>query len=186
MKTKMRNLKSAGLWLTVALLLLSTVGCVDIFSIRGNIEAIPEGKGIRAPGFKTGTYTDFSEKPQETRISWNEQAKEYDIQLKDSDASGFRLMKLQRKYYLLQAKEDDHFDYAVIKVHKDIVDFLNIKEDREETVKQLMNKHGLAVDEEEHVSGTRDGLVSFFKDLVREKYLRSGEQMRYIGEKTGK
>jgi hypothetical protein len=178
----MKKLRNSGLCLAALFLILSTGGCVDIFGIRSNIEVIPEGKGIRAPGFKSGTYKDFSDKPQETRIRWDEKAKEYEMQMKDSDASRFRLLKLRRKYYLLQDKEEDHFDYTVIKVYKGIVDFLNIKEDREEKVKNLMKKHGLAVDEEHCVTGTANGLVSFFKDLVRKKYLRSGEKMRYIGK----
>jgi hypothetical protein len=180
---KMKKLRNTGLGLAALFLILSTAGCVDIFGIRSNIEVIPQGKGIRAPGFKTGTYKDFSDKPQETRIRWDEQAKEYEMQMKDSDASRFRLLKLRRKYYLLQSKEEKHFDYVVIKVHKGTVDFLNLKENHEEKMNKLLKKYGLEKDAEENVTGNRDGLTAFFKALVKKKYLTSGEQMRYIGEK---
>ena len=179
MKEKKR--KNIWLWLVTLLLILFSTGCLNIFSIRSNIEVIPGGKGIYAPGFKTGIYTDFSEKPGKTRITWDKQSKEYEIQTNDSEVSRFRLMKLRRKYYLLQSKEEEHFNFAVIKVHKGTVDFLNIREDHEEQLKKLLKKHGLEVDEEDNVSGTGDGLVSFFKDLVKKKYLESGEKMRYIG-----
>ncbi|NIM12063.1 MAG: hypothetical protein GTO45_08085 [Candidatus Aminicenantes bacterium] len=179
----MKKSRNTGLCVAALFLILSTVGCVDIFGIRSNIEVIPEGKGIQAPGFKSGTYKDFSDKPQETRIRWDEQAKEYEIQMKDSDASRFRLLKLRRQYYLLQSKEEDHFNYVVINIHGDIVDFLNLKEDNEEKVKKLMKKYGLEKDAEDNVIGTRDGLTAFFKTMVKKKYLTSGEQMRYIGER---
>jgi hypothetical protein len=92
-------------------------------------------------------------------------------------------MKLRRKYYLLQTKEENDFSYVVIKVHRGIVDFLNIKEDHEKKLERLMKKHGLAVKEGDYVIGSRDGLVKFFKDLVRKKYLQSGERLRYLGKK---
>ena len=180
MKEKKR--KNIRLCLVTLLLILFTTGCLNIFSIRSNIEVIPEGKGVYAPGFKTGTYTDFSEKPGKTRIIWDKQSKEYEIQPNDTDVSRFRLMKLRRKYYLLQSKEEDHFHFAVIKVHKGTVDFLNIKEDHEEKLKELLKKYKLEVDEGDNVSGTGDGLVSFFKDLVKKKHLESGEKIRYIGK----
>lgn len=181
MKEKKR--KNIRLCLVTLLLILFTTGCLNIFSIRSNIEVIPEGKGVYAPGFKTGTYTDFSDKPEKTRIIWHKQSKEYEIQTKDPEASGFRLMKLRRKYYLVQSKEEEHFNFAVIKVHKGTVDFLNIKEDHDEKLKELLKKHVLEVDEEDNVRGTGDGLVSFFKDLVKKKYLESGEKIRCIEKK---
>jgi hypothetical protein len=180
MKEKKR--KNIRLCLVTLLLILFSTGCLNIFSIRSNIEVIPEGKGIYAPGFKTGTYTDFSEKPGKTRIIWDKQSREYEIQPNDPDVSRFRLMKLRRQYYLLQSKEEDHFSFAVIKVHKGIVDFLNIKEDHEEKLKKLLKKHRLELDEEDNISGTREGLVLFFKDLVKKKYLESGEKIRYLGK----
>lgn len=169
--------------LAVFCLLLLTNACLDIFGFQSDIQVIPQGKGIRAPGLKTGAYKDFSEEPKITRISWHEQEKEYEIEFTDSEPSRFQLMKLRRKYYLLQAKEENHFSYVVIKVHHGIVDFLNIKEDHEEKLETLMKKHGLAKEEGDHVIGSRDGLVSFFKDLVRKKYLQSGERLRCIGKK---
>jgi hypothetical protein len=84
---------------------------------------------------------------------------------------------------LLQSKEEKHFDYVVIKVHKGTVDFLNIKENHEEKLSKLLKKYGLEKDAEENVTGNRDGLAAFFKALVKKKYLTSGEQMRYIGDK---
>lgn len=179
----MKNLRNTGLCLAALFLILSTAGCVDIFGIRSNIEVIPQGKGIRVPGFKSGTYKDFSDKPQETVIRWDGQAKEYEMQMKGPDTSRFRLLKLRRKYYLLQYKEEDHFSYVVINVHGDIVDFLNLKENHEEKLNKLLKKHGLEKDAEDNVTGTRDGLTAFFKTLVKKKYLTSGEQMRYVGEK---
>jgi hypothetical protein len=179
---KEKNRKNFRLCLVTLLLILFSTGCLNIFGIRSNIEVIPGGKGIYAPGFKTGIYTDFSDKPGKARIIWNKQSKEYEIQTKDPEVSRFRLMKLRRKYYLLQSKEEEHFNFTVIKVHKGIVDFLNIKEDHEEKLKKLLKKHGLEVDGEDNVSGTGNSLVSFFKDLVKKKYLESGEKMRYIGK----
>jgi len=180
----MKEKKRKNIWLCLVtlLLILFSTGCLDIFSIRSNIEAIPEGKGIYAPGLKTGTYTDFSEKPGKTRIIWDKQSREYGIHPNDSDVSRFRLMKLRRKYYLLQSKEEDHFNFAVIKVHKGTVDFLNIKEDHEEKLKKMLKKHRLELDEKDNISGTREGLVLFFKDLVTKKYLESGEKIRYPGK----
>lgn len=180
MKEKKR--KNIRLCLVTLLLILFSTGCLNIFGIRSNIEVIQEGRGVYAPGFKTGTYTDFSDKPGKARILWNKQSKEYEIQTKDPEVSRFRLMKLRRKYYLLQSKEEDHFIFAVIKVHKDTVDFLNIKEDYEEKRKELLKKHGLGVDGEGNVSGTREGLVLFFKDMVKKKHLKSGEKLRYLGK----
>ena len=113
--------KKTWLCLAVLLLVLFTTGCLNIFSIRSNIEVIPEDKGIYAPWFKTGTYTDFSEKPGKFGIIWNKQAKEYEIQTKGPEVSRFRLMKLRRKYYLLQSKEEEHFNFTVIKVNKGTV-----------------------------------------------------------------
>lgn len=179
----MKKLRNTGLCLAALFLILSTAGCVDIFGIRSNIEVIPEGKGIQAPGFKSGTYKDFSDKPQETRIRWDEQAKEYEIQMKDSNTSRFRLLKLRRQYYLLQSIEEDHFNYVVINVHGDIVDFLNLKENHEEKLSKLLKKHGLEKDAEDNVTGTRDGLIAFFKTMVKKKYLTSGEKMRYVGDR---
>jgi len=179
---KEKKQKNIRLFMLTLLLILFTTGCLNIFSIRSNIEVVPEGKGIYAPGLKTGTYTDFSDKPGKTRIIWNKQSKEYEIQTKDPEVSRFRLMTLRRKYYLLQSKEEEHFNFTVIKVHKGTVDFLNIKEDHEEKLKELLKKHGLEVDEEDNVSGTGDGLALFFKDLVKKKYLESGEKMRYLGK----
>ena len=48
--------------------------------MRSNIEVISKGKGVYAPGFKTGIYTDFSEKPGKAGITWDKQSKEYEIQ----------------------------------------------------------------------------------------------------------
>ena len=180
MKEKKR--KNIRLCLVTLLLIVFSTSCVNIFSVRSNTEVIPEGEGIYAPGFKSGTYTDFSEKPGKIRIIWDKQSKEYEIQPNDSDVSSFRLMKLQRKYYLLQSKEKNHFIFAVIKVHNGTVDFLNIKEDRKGKLKKLLKKHNLEKDAQDNVTGTRTGLVSFFKDLVKKKYLESGEKMQYIGK----
>jgi hypothetical protein len=180
MKEKKR--KNIRLCMVILLLILFSTGCLKVFSISSNIDVIPKGKGIYAPGFKTGTYTDFSEKPGKVRIIWDMQSKEYEIQTKEQEVSRFRLIKLRRKYYLLQSKEEDRFNFAVIKVHKDTVDFLNIKKDHEEKLKELLKKHGLEVDEEDNVRGTREGLVSFFKDLVKKKHLESGEKLRYLGK----
>lgn len=178
----MKEKKRKNIWLCLVtlLLILYTTGCLNIFSISSNFEVVLEGKGIYAPGLKTGIYTDFSDKPGKTRIIWDKQSREYEIHPNDSDVSRFRLMKLRRKYYLLQSKEENHFIFAVIKVHKGIVDFLNIKEDHEEKLKELLKKHGLQLEEGDNVSGTGDELVLFFKDLVKKKYLESGEKIRYI------
>jgi hypothetical protein len=182
-KMKTPAFKKVLTGLAVFCLILLTSACLDIFGFRSNIQVIPRGKGIRAPGLKAGAYKDFSEEPKITRISWHKQAKEYEIEFTGSDPSRFQLLKLRRKYYLLQTKEENHFSYVVIKVHRGIVDFLNIKEDHEEKLERLLKRHGLAVEEGDHVIGSRDGLVLFFKDLVRKKYLHSGERLRYIGKK---
>ncbi len=179
----MKKLRNTGLCLAALVLILSTGGCVDIFGISSNIEIIPGGKGVRAPDFKNGTYKDFSDKPQETRVRWDEQAKEYEMQMNGPDASRVRLLKLRRHYYLLQSKEENRFDYVVIKVNGDIVDFLNLKENHEEKLSKLLKKYGLEKDAEENVTGTRNGLVSFFKALVKKKYLTSGEKIRYVGDR---
>lgn len=179
----MKEKKRKNIWLCLMTLLLAlfTTGCLNIFSIRSNIEVIPEGKGIYAPGFKTGTYTDFSEKPEKFRIIWDMQSKEYEIQTKDPDISRFRLMKLRRKYYLLQSKEEEYFDLTVIKVHKGTVVFLNIKEDHEKKLKKLLKEHSLEMDGEDNINGTGNDLILFFKDLIKKKYFESGEKIQYIG-----
>jgi hypothetical protein len=179
MKKIFKNLLTGA---AVLCLILLNSACVDIYGIQSNTQVIPQGKGTRAPGLKTGAYTDFSKEPNITRILWHKQEKEYEIEFTDSEPFKFQLMKLRRKYYLLQAKEKNHFNYAVIKVHHGVVDFLDIKEDYKEKLQILMKKHGLAVEEGDDVIGSRDGLVLFFKDLVRKKYLQSGEHIRYIGK----
>jgi uncharacterized lipoprotein YehR (DUF1307 family) len=178
----MKKIRNTGLCLVALFLIMTIAGCVDIFGIRSNIEVILQGKGIQAPGFKSGTYKDFSDEPQETVIRWDEKAKEYEMQMNDADTSRFRLLKLRRQYYLLQSIEENHFNYVIINVHGDIVDFLNLKENHEEKLSKLLKKYGLEKDAEENVTGTREGLISFFKALVKKKYLSSGEQMRYVGK----
>ena len=89
-------------------------------------------------------------------------------------------MHLRKNNYLLQARDEDHYEYTIIKIDGDIVDFLNIKEDYEKKVEKLMKKYSLATNEEDIVIGTRKDLISFFKKLVKAKYLESGEQIKYI------
>jgi hypothetical protein len=180
---KIKKFKTLFLFGTVLALLLFLTGCVNILSFQSKIEIIPEGEGIRAAEFKMGTYIDFSKDPKPMEIKWDEKRKEYAISFENSKSNHFRLMHLRRKNYLLQARDEDHYEYAIIKIDGDTVDFLNIKEDYEKKVDRLMKKYGLTTNEEDIVMGTRKGLISFFKRLVKSKYLESGERIKYIDKK---
>ena len=181
---KIKKFKTLFLsWAVLALLFLIT-GCLNILSLQSKVEIIGEGEGIRAAGFKMGTYTDFSKKPKPIKIKWDGKRKEYAIYFEHSKANHFRLMHLRRKNYLLQARNEDHYEYAIIKIDGDIVDFLTIKEDYEKKVEMLKKKYGLATNEEDMVMGTRKGLISFFKRLVKSKYLESGEQIKYVDKNS--
>ncbi len=177
---KIKKVKTLFLLWAVLALLLSTAGCLNILSFQSKVEIIAEGEGIRAAEFKMGIYTDFSKEPKPVEIKWGGKLNEYEIYFENSKKNNFRLMHLREKNYLLQARNEDHYEYAIIKIDGDIVDFLNIKDDYEKKVEKLMKKYNLATDEEDRVMGTRKNLISFFKKLAKAKYLESGEQIKYI------
>lgn len=178
---KIKKLKSFFLFSTVFLLIFFTGACLDIMSYRCKTEIIPAGKGIRAAKFKMGTYTDSSEKPGKVQIKWHEQLKEYQLEIPGSKGSNFRLMHLAGKNYLLQAGEEDYYNYSIIAIEGDIVAFLHIKENRENNVEDLIKTHGLELMENEELTGSREGLISFFSGLLRLDYLEPGEKIKYIG-----
>jgi len=178
---KIKEFKTFILLSAALSLILFTSACLDIMSYRSKIEVIPEGKGIKAAEFKMGTYRDFSEKPENVQINWNDTLKEYEIHVGDSKGGNFRLMHLGGKNYLLQAKEEDFYDFSIIGIDGDIVHFLDIKENVDEKVKVLMKTHGLEVIENDEITGTRAGLISFFTDLLTFDYLKPGEKIKYIG-----
>jgi len=182
---KIKKFKTLFLFWTVLALLLLISGCLNIFSIQSKVEIIAEGRGIRAAEFKIGTYIDFSKEPKPMKIKWDEKRKEYEIYFENSKTNHFRLMHLRRATYLLQARDEDHYEYTIIKIDGDIVDFLNIKEDYERKLDRLMKKYGLTTNEEDIVMGTRKGLISFFKRLAKSKYLESGERIKYIDINKG-
>ena len=177
---KIKKVKTLFLFWAVLALLLLTAGCLNILSYQSKVEIIAKGKGIRAAKFKMGTYTDFSKEPKPVEIKWDGKLNEYEIYFENSKKNNFRLMHLRKNNYLLQARDEDHYEYTIIKIDGDIVDFLNIKEDYEKKVEKLMKKYSLATNEEDRVMGTRKDLISFFKKLVKAKYLESGEQIKYI------
>jgi hypothetical protein len=179
---KIEKVKTLFLVWVVLAVLLSTFGCVNILSFQSKVEIIGQGQGIQAAGFKMGTYTDFSKEPKPIKIKWDGKRNEYEIYFENSKANNFRLMHLRKKNYLLQAHNDneDHYEYAIIKIEGDIVDFLNIKEDYQKKLESLKKKYNLITNEEDIVMGTRKNLISFFKKLAKAKYLESGERIRYI------
>lgn len=177
---KIKKIKTLFLLWAVLALLLSTAGCLNILSYQSKVEIIAKGKGIRAAEFKMGTYSDFSKEPKPVEIKWDGKRNEYEIYFENSKKNNFRLMHLRKKNYLLQVDSEDIYEYSIIKIDGDIVDFLNIKEDYEKKIEKLMKKYSLATDEEDRVIGTRKNLISFFKKLVKAKYLESGEQIKYI------
>ena len=120
---KIKKLKTFFLLPAALSLLLFTSACLDIMGYRSKIEVIAEGEGIKAAGFKMGTYRDFSEKPENVQIQWNDTLKEYEIHIGDSKGNNFRLMHLSGKNYLLQAKEEEFYDFSIIRIDGDIVHF---------------------------------------------------------------
>jgi hypothetical protein len=167
-------------------ILLTTTGCLNVLAYKSKIEIIGEGKGTRAAGFKEGTYIDPTNQddPKPMIFTWDEKQKEYEIRVDDSKPNRFRLMRLKKKYYLLQAynENEDNYEYAVIKISGDTFDFLNIKEDYEEKLENLLKKYHLTVNEDDEITGTKKGMKSFFKKLVKAKYLESGIPLKYKGE----
>ena len=175
---KIKIFKTLFLFIAVLSLILFTTGCLDIMSYRSKIEIIPKGKGIQAVEFKMGIYTDFSEKPEKIHIGWNDKLKEYEIHIGDSKGSYFRLKHLSGHNYLLQVKEENLYDFSIITIEGDIVVFLNIKEDFDDKVSALMKTHGLEMIENDELTGTRKGLISFFTDLLTLNYLEPGERLK--------
>ncbi len=181
--TAEKQLKTALVCLTISALLLFMAGCLDIMAYKSKTEIITKGKSIRAPEFKTGTYTDFGDEPKQMQLAWNRQSKEYEIRMQDAGrVSGFRLKHLSGSSYLLQGKEDAHFQYSIITIAGDIVHFLDIKEDYDEQVSALLKKHGLKVNPEDSddVSGTRKTLIAFFTGLLKKDYLKYGEKIKFV------
>jgi hypothetical protein len=177
---KIKKVKTSFLLWVVLVMLLSTSGCLNILSYQSKVEIIAKGKGIRAAKFKMGTYSEFSKEPKPVEIKWDGKLNEYEIYFENSKKNNFRLMHLRTKNYLLQVDSEDIYEYSIIKIEGDIVDFLDIKKDYEKKIEKLMKKYNLVTDEEDRVIGKRKNLLSFFKKLVKAKYLKSGERIRYI------
>lgn len=186
----MKQLKTFFLFVGMLALLLSTTGCLNVLSYKSKIEVIGVGKGTRAAGFHEGAYIDPTNKedPKPMVFKWDKSRNEYEIRVGDSKPDRFRLMHLRKNHYLFQAyseKEDykeDYYEYAIIKISGDTLDFLNIKEDYEEKVEKLLKKYHLTVNEDDEITGTKKTLKSFFKKLVKAKYLESGILLKYKGE----
>jgi hypothetical protein len=181
----MKPFKTVLLLPVIATLLLFTTGCIDIMAYKSKTEIIADGKGIRAPEFKLGTYTDFSEKPQNIRFHWNDRTKEYEIEKKGSRGASFRLIRLKGSNYLLQGKEENYFQYSIITFEGDLLHFFNFKEEKEKKVEALIKKHDLTVNPEDRddLTGSRKELIAFFKSLLKKGYLEYGEKLKYLPDK---
>jgi len=44
-----------------------------------------------------------------------------------------------------------------------------------------MKTHGLELIENDEITGTRQGIIAFFTDLLTLNYLKPGEKIKYVG-----
>lgn len=177
MKTK--TIKTTVLAAVIAALLLFTTGCLDILAFKSRTRVIKAGKGDHARHFKTGTYRFSEEDTKPAHFQWDKKNREYTITIDGSKPQRFTFKHLRKKFYLLQAyhKEEDYYEYALIKITKNTFGFLNIKDKYKEKLPGLWAKYGLTQDEEELLDGSRADLSAFFKFLVKSKYLTLGERL---------
>ncbi len=173
--------------LVVLSLLLSTSGCIDIFFMQSDTKVIADGKGVLAPGFKPGVYESMDEKPERVTIDWDRAAKEYLIQKNGPKRDRFRLLKLRGSYYLMQTRDENEekYMYLIIQAKDGFIDFVDADKDEKKncmvTIKGLLVKFGLEMDEERNISGSPKKMVSFCKAVIKKSCLKSGHQLRYIG-----
>lgn len=169
--------------LAVLLVLLFTAGCIDLFYMQSKTRVIAEGKGVLAPGFKPGIYESMDEKPERVTISWDDSTKEYEI-LKEDSSDRFSLLKLRRKFYLLQTRDsgEENYKYFIIKTEGGIIDFMDADKDAEKsciaTMKGLLLKYGLEMDEDQNITGTPKGMISLCKAVIKKNCIKSGHRLR--------
>jgi len=173
--------------LAVLVILLFMAGCIDLFFMQSDTRVIADGKGVLAPGFKPGIYESMEEKPETVIIEWDAGTKEYIIRKDGPRRDRFRLRKLRRTFYLMQTRDENEekYMYFIIKAEGGIIDFMDGDRDTKKnctaTVKGILLKYRLEMDEENNISGSPKGMISFCKAVIKKGCIKSGHRLRYIG-----